>query len=102
MSLSNFDIICKLGEGAYSLVYKVRRKTDQNIYALKQVKIAKLNTKEKQNALNEIRILASIHHPNVIQYKEAFFDDDSSSLWWVLCSLIMEFADAGDLYQRIL
>ena len=35
-----------------------------------------LSDKEKENALNEIRILASIHHSNVVQYKEAFFDDN--------------------------
>ena len=43
-----------------------------------------LNTKERENALNEVRILASIHHPNVISYKEAFLDDESSSLWYDL------------------
>jgi len=35
-----------------------------------------LSDKEKENALNEIRILASIQHPNIVQYKEAFFDDN--------------------------
>jgi len=35
----------------------------------------KLSSKEKENALNEVRILASINHPNVIGYKEAFFED---------------------------
>ena len=40
-----------------------------------------LSDKEKENALNEVRILASIMHPNVISYKEAFIDEQSSSLW---------------------
>ena len=52
----------------------------------------KLTEKEKENALNEVRILASINHPNVIAYKEAFFDDYSSSL----CT-VMEHAAIGDL-----
>jgi NIMA (never in mitosis gene a)-related kinase len=84
MSLSSFDFIKKLGEGAYSQVYQVRRKSDDIIYALKKVRIMNLNTKERENALNEVRILASIHHTNVISYKEAFFDDESSSLWYDL------------------
>ena len=54
-----------------------------------------LNKKEKKNALNEVRILASINHPNIISYKEAFFDESGS-----LC-LVMEYADSGDLYQKI-
>lgn len=44
-----------------------------------------------------MRILASIKHPNIISYKEAFFDEDSRSL-----CLIMEYAEGGDLFQRIL
>jgi NIMA (never in mitosis gene a)-related kinase len=42
---------------------------------MKKVKMQKLTSKEKKNALNEVRILASISHPNVIGYKEAFFED---------------------------
>jgi NIMA (never in mitosis gene a)-related kinase len=58
--------------------------------------MSSLNEKEKKNALNEVRILASIHDPNVIGYKEAFFDDKSKSL-----CIIMEYADHGDLFQRL-
>jgi NIMA (never in mitosis gene a)-related kinase len=60
------------------------------------VKILNLSEKERENALNEIRILASIKNPNIVQYKEAFFDDDTNQL-----CIIMEFADDGDLYQKI-
>ena len=96
MSLSGFDILTKIGEGAYSIVYKARRHSDDKIYAIKKVKIQKLSEKEKKNALSEIRIMASIKHPNIISYKEAFFDEDDDSL-----CLIMEYADSGDLWQRI-
>ena len=72
-----------LGDGAYSSVYKVRRAEDQAVYALKKVKMLNLSDKEKENALNEVRILASINHSNVIAYKEAFIDEPSSSLWYV-------------------
>jgi NIMA (never in mitosis gene a)-related kinase len=43
-------------------VYKVRRGEDQAVYALKKVKMLNLSDKEKENALNEVRILASIFH----------------------------------------
>lgn len=39
MSLSEFTIGGKLGEGAYSSVFKVTRKADGQDYALKKVKI---------------------------------------------------------------
>ena len=46
--------------------------------------MATLTEKEKENALNEVRILASIDEPNVISYKEAFIDDPSSCLCLVM------------------
>lgn len=58
--------------------------------------MTKLSEKEKQNAVNEVRILASINHINVVAYKEAFFDDTSSSL-----IIVMEFAQGGDLLGKV-
>jgi len=36
-SMRDFQILCQLGEGAFSVVYKVRRHSDNQIYALKKV-----------------------------------------------------------------
>ena len=94
--MNSFKIISKLGEGAYSTVYKVKRIIDNNVYALKKVKLLNLSEKEKQNSLNEVRLLASIKSNFVISYKEAFFDEKDSTL-----GIVMEFADGGDLYQKI-
>ena len=44
-------------------------------YALKKVKFFNLGEKEKLNAINEVRILASVKHPCVSSYKEAFIDE---------------------------
>lgn len=73
--------MCFAGEGAYSSVYHVRRCIDNQTYALKKVKMGKLTDKEKENALNEVRILASIQHRSIVAYHEAFIDDASQSLW---------------------
>lgn len=52
-----------------------------------------LSSKEKENALNEVRILASVQHETIIAYKEAFFEDATEAL-----CLVMEFQDDQDLY----
>ena len=41
-----------------------------------------LSEKEKQNALNEVRILASIRHPHIVCYKEVFLTENSNYLWY--------------------
>jgi len=48
---------------------------------MKQIKIRNLKPKDRMNALNEVRLLASICHPNIVEYKEAFIDDESNTLW---------------------
>lgn len=73
--MADFIITSKLGKGAFSEVFKVMRKSDKHTYALKKVKMGNLSAKEKENATNEVRILASIHHPNIAGYKEAFFEE---------------------------
>ena len=94
--MNDFYIEKILGRGSFGSVYLVRRKIDQKIYALKTVTFEKLNKRDQENSLNEVRILASINHPNVIGYKEAFWDDSGSSL-----NIVMEYADDGDLETKI-
>jgi NIMA (never in mitosis gene a)-related kinase len=59
----------------------VKRLEDNTTYALKRVKLRDLKEKEVVNAINEVRILASIKHDNVICYKEAFMEPKTRSLW---------------------
>ena len=88
MSLHEFQIVKKVGEGTFSNVYQVHRLSDGNDYALKKIPIAKLSFKEQQNALNEIRILASIHDPYIIGFHQAFIDETTMCLWYYLVILV--------------
>ncbi len=94
--MENFELGKLLGNGAFGSVNKVIRKSDRKEYAMKRVKLSQLEKKEKENALNEVRILASLNHPNIIGYKEAFYDDNSKIL-----HIVMELADDGDIETKI-
>lgn len=50
--MNQYQILNKLGEGAFSVVYKVKRKEDSQEYAMKKVKVMNLNDKELSNCLN--------------------------------------------------
>ena len=62
------------------------------MFALKIVILSRLNQKEKDGALNEVRLLASINIPTVIKYEGAFFNTETHEL-----CVLMEYADGGDL-----
>ena len=105
-TIDNFRIMSKLGEGSYSTVYKAVRKQDGKIYSLKKVRIIQgLSDKERENSINEVRILASIkNNVNVVRYYEAFMDqvpEEQTNLPSPYLYIVMEYADSGDLYQKI-
>ena len=96
MSIENFILGKILGKGSYGSVRLVERKEDHQIYAMKSVVINNLKEKEKQNSFNEVRLLASLKHQNIIDYKESFFDEIEKTL-----NIVMEYADDGDLRTKI-
>ncbi|CAK56711.1 unnamed protein product (macronuclear) [Paramecium tetraurelia] len=91
-TIQDFNVLEKLGEGSFSSVYKVQRKSDGQYYAMKKVNISQQTYKERENALNEIRILASLDSPYIVEFKDSFLDSEGKTLY-----VIMEFASGGDL-----
>ena len=95
---SVFDVYEKiefLGKGAYGSVYKVIRKnsgTREIIRALKEISKESMNVnKENEEEIrNEIEVLKSIDHPNIMKIFE-FFEDDKNIF------LINEFCGGGDV-----
>ena len=95
-SLNDFKLIKIIGKGSFGTVNIVTRKQDNKIYAMKRVNISSLSDKDMKSSFNEIRILASLGHKNIIGYKDAFFDENSKTL-----NIVMEYADNGDMSQKI-
>eukprot|EP00798_Chlamydomonas_sp_ICE-L_P011207 gene11207-18827_t len=83
--------LCSQGNGR---AYQVQRLGDKKSYALKEMDVRTMNQAEREDCVNEVRLLASVAHPNVISYNEAFLDGNR------LC-IIMEYAPSGDLAKVI-
>lgn len=93
-SLSDFEIITKLGKGSFGVVHKVKRKSTKTIYVLKQINISGMRSKMKGIALNEVKILSSLENPYVVKYYDSFLERD-------VLNIIMEYCEGGDLSQYI-
>lgn len=68
--------------------------SDNKTYALKETNVRHMGQAERNDAVNEIRLLASIRNTFVVGYHEAFIDGNR------LC-IVMECAKNGDLSKAI-
>lgn len=50
----------------------MQRLQDGKVYALKRVHIEDISKKDLEDSLNEIRIMASFHHPRIVKLYETF------------------------------
>ena len=90
-----YEIISKLGNGAFGTVYKVKRKNsgmNPIIRALKEISKEQMETNEESSSelKNEIEILKNLDHPNIMKIYE-FFEDEKNIY------LINEFCGGGDV-----
>ena len=74
MGLNDFKIEQKVGKGSFGSVYRAKRLSDGRTYALKKVSIKDMPKKERLEAVNEIRLLASLNNPHIIGYCDAFLE----------------------------
>lgn len=68
--LARFDIIKKIGSGAYGHVWKVTDKKSKKVKALKKNFDAFNNSTDAQRTYREIMFLMELSHPNVIKLEE--------------------------------
>ncbi|XP_068100670.1 eukaryotic translation initiation factor 2-alpha kinase 1 [Hyperolius riggenbachi] len=72
--LNEFEEIAKLGKGGYGNVYKVRNKLDGQFYAIKKILIKKVSRRDCKKVLREVKVLAGLHHRNIVGYNTAWME----------------------------
>lgn len=92
--LPGFIVQKQLGKGSYGVVYKARRQDDNKNYALKVVDLGAMNQRQREDSVNEIRIMASVRSPFIISFHEAIVKGS-------ILYLITEYAKLGDLAHAI-
>ena len=61
---------------------------------MKEVAIKSMSQREREDAVNEVRILASVHHQMVIRYYDAFIENDK-------LFIVTELARGGDIGAKV-
>jgi len=93
--MERFEKVKALGRGAQGSVILVRRKSDGSRFVIKRIFMDEIQAPEEQvNVMNEIKVLSSLAHPNIIGYYGSFVQDG-------VLNVVMEYADSGCLHQMI-
>ncbi|KAI9887478.1 MAG: G2-specific serine/threonine protein kinase [Watsoniomyces obsoletus] len=64
----HYEVVERIGHGAFGLINKVRRKQDGQIFCRKEISYAGLGKQEKQQFIAEYNILSTLRHPNIVAY----------------------------------
>jgi NIMA (never in mitosis gene a)-related kinase len=86
----DYEMICKIGQGSFGTVYKVKRKADKQVLVMKMIKVPTLSKKHQQESLHEVTILSSLNNPYIVKYYESFVENST-------LHIIMEYCEKGDL-----
>lgn len=90
--LDDFEFLCVLGRGGFGKVMQVRNKRSQQIYAMKILKKSELQRRRQvERTQTEMKILAAVKHPFVVQMHYAF--QNESKLF-----MVMDFVQGGDFF----
>ena len=90
----NYNVIKLIGQGTYGKVYIVRKKGYYTEYALKKITLNKLNYKEKQNLINELKILRYSKSPFLLKYIDCSYNK-------YVVNIITPIYTNGDLHNLI-
>lgn len=93
----NYTQIRKVGEGSFGaaiLVQHASEKDKDTKAIVKMIDISRASKQEKDDALKESQVLASLKHPYIVRYRESFHEDG-----W-LC-IVMDYCEGGDLADKI-
>ncbi|MGC2111765.1 MAG: serine/threonine-protein kinase [Candidatus Korobacteraceae bacterium] len=93
--MGDYEVISELGAGGMGRVYKVRNILSDRVEAMK-VLLPDLAGRQELAArfLREIKVLASLNHPNIAQLRTAFTADNQ-------LIMIMEYVEGTSLAARI-
>lgn len=92
--LERFKLVEKMGDGAFSHVYKaIDLQTGQKV-AVKIVRKFELTQSQRANILKEVQIMRGMNHPNIV--KLISFSESQEHYF-----LVLELMEGGELFHQI-
>ncbi|KAJ7091329.1 kinase-like domain-containing protein [Mycena belliarum] len=87
-----YEALDIIGNGAFGIIRKVRRKTDGLIFARKELNFERMSERDRKQIVAEVNILKDLHHDHIVRYHDRYVDRDAGILY-----ILMEYCGGGDL-----
>jgi NIMA (never in mitosis gene a)-related kinase len=75
--MERYNIIRRIGRGCYGDVLLAVKLDNQKLYAIKRVQLEEDEKVSTTELNNEVQVLASLSHPNIIRYYESFTHEEN-------------------------
>ncbi|NMI04816.1 serine/threonine protein kinase [Paenibacillus sp. SZ31] len=95
---TEYEVLEMIGQGGFGLVYRLRNKANDSIYALKTLPTGFASTQSYDAFFNECQAALRVSHTNVLKY---FYVHDGETYKRLPPYLIMEHANQGTLQEAI-
>ncbi|KAM0459784.1 hypothetical protein ACHAPV_000035 [Trichoderma viride] len=93
--LERWELLEKMGDGAFSNVYRARDLTGEHgEVAIKVVRKYEMNRMQRSNILKEVQIMRQLDHPNIVKLIEF---SESKQYYYI----VLELAPGGELFHQI-
>jgi len=99
--MDRYERLRVLGRGSFGVATLVRKRRDKReskedvqLSVVKEVDLRLMSNEALQETMNEVLILKSLSHVNIVAYRDTFFEDETMFI-------VMEHANAGDLFSAV-
>ena len=94
----SYQLIMELGRGTYGKATLVRSNLPgQKFYVMKTINIENMSENNIKKSFEEVNIIKKLNHPNIIKFHELILSKNPIKT----INMIVEYADGGDLSQKI-
>ncbi|BCR94426.1 serine/threonine-protein kinase [Aspergillus luchuensis] len=93
--LERYTLVEKMGDGAFSNVYRARDSTGEyGDVAIKVVRKFEMNSNQRANILKEVQIMRQLDHPNIVKLVQF---SESRQYYYI----VLELCPGGELFHQI-